>query len=129
VKDFKEVSKTIDIHYGGIYIAYPTSEKPKRGRHAHIAPDANWDYTKIGTAVRFTKRRGDYMREFNREVDFYPVFQKFNLGEPALIALQNKVSETLVALGYKRVRLTRDWFHTTERQAIAEVIWKLGAEQ
>ena len=63
----------IDMESTGIYMAYPTTTelKPTYRKHKSLV---NLNHTKVGiTTDCFRKRRNEYHRTFNNEVEFVPL--------------------------------------------------------
>lgn len=120
---YEHAAANIPKSFTGIYIAYPTSSVFKpifRGYRTEV----NSEHTKVGIAKRsFSSREQGYIATFQSEVKFFPML--------ALPAIQlSRFEAQLIGhlLGkYHRSGPAREWFHTTERQAIAELIWSLGA--
>lgn len=108
----------------GIYLAYPTSPvlKPTYPGHKTLVND---QHTKIGIARNsFIIREDEYMRTFQHEVAFVPLLE---LQAYALSAFEAKVLALLRAR-FPLSGSAREWFHTTERKAIAELVWQLHAQ-
>jgi hypothetical protein len=102
----------------GIYIAYPTSPilRPIYRGYKTLVND---QHTKVGIARRsFAEREKNYFVSFNKEVVFRPILElpreQLRNIERALIAeLRNH---------HARVGRAREWFDTTDRDSLAQLI-------
>jgi hypothetical protein len=120
---FVSVAASIPADSVGVYIAFPTSVtlKPTYRGHKTLA---NSEHTKVGIARRsFASRQRQYLATFRSEVAFFPI-----LALPALLlpAFETEVLREVKRL-YQKSGRAREWFHTTERQALAELIWSMSA--
>ena len=105
----------------GIYIAYPTSPVLKPTYHGHKTL-VNNEHTKIGITISsFVTRENEYMRTFSGELAFIP------LVAAPLHVLAELEARLLMELRrrYSPSGSAREWFHTTERQAIAQLVWSV----
>jgi hypothetical protein len=106
----------------GVYIAYPTSVELKpiyRGYKTIV----NSEHTKVGIAQRsFESREHGYVAVFQSEVKFFPILE---LPATQLPEFKAQLIAHLRSK-YSRSGPAREWFHTTERQAIAELVWSLS---
>lgn len=107
----------------GIYIAFPTSSKLKS-----IYPQkqyktmVNDQVTKIGIAKDSLRaRKRNYLKTFDNEVEFVPIafveqeFLEF-IEDRILLELRSRFS---------RVGKSREWFHTSDRQKVIEIVSKV----
>ena len=119
---FEDLAMTIPGAATGIYIAHPTTEILKPTYRGHKT-QVNHLHTKIGiTTKSFVKRENEYMRTFQYEVAFYPIL----IATPeVLAALETGVLQELLTC-YSKSGSAKEWFFTTERQAIAELVWKIA---
>lgn len=115
----------IDMELTGSYMAYPTTTelKPTYRKHKSMV---NLNHTKVGiTTDCFRKRSNEYHRTFNNEVNFIPLLA-MPADELALIegeilnALRNK---------YNNVGRTREWFDTSDREDIVQIISQIVGSQ
>lgn len=119
---YEDVATHIPNTSTGIYIVYPTSLELKpvyRGYKTIV----NSEDTKVGIARRsFESREQSYMATFQSEVKFFPIL------ELAATHLPDFEAQLLSHLGraFSRSGRAREWFRTTERQAIAELVWSLS---
>jgi hypothetical protein len=119
---FEDAALRIADSATGIYLAHPTTAvfKPTYRGHKTIV---NHNDTKVGIVRNsFAARRREYMATFQSEVAFYPLLEA-----PAdvLPAIEQQLMLLLRGL-YSRSGTAREWFRTTERQAIAELVWRLS---
>lgn len=119
---FEEVSLTIAGTASGIYIAYPTTPqlKPTYRGHKTLVND---QHTKVGVATKdFVSREDEYMRTFQSDVAFYPVLAC----DPSILpALEARILHAMRSR-YPLSGTAREWFRTTDRQAVADLIWELA---
>ena len=119
---YEELGASISKTSTGVYIAYPTSLQLKpiyRGYKTVV----NSEHTKIGIAQRsFESREYGYMAAFQSEVKFFPILE---LPASQLAEFEAELIAHLRSK-YSRSGAAREWFHTTERQAIAELVWSLS---
>jgi len=104
----------------GVYIAYPTSSLLKSiyrpGKYKTMVND---QHTKVGIAKSsFASRRKVYVDNFDNEVEFIPI---------AIVPLKQLVEAERLVLSaihqkYTKVGRAREWFNTSERQEIVEII-------
>jgi hypothetical protein len=119
---YESVAAKIPMISTGVYLAFPTTatRKPTYPGHKTFV---NSEHTKVGIArASFASRRSQYLFTFQSEVAFFPV-----LALPVL-QLQSFEAELLhkVRHLYAKSGPAREWFHTTERQALAELIWSMS---
>ena len=108
----------------GIYLAYPTSPVLKFTHPGHKTL-VNDQHTKIGIARNsFVARENEYMWTFQREVAFVPLLE---LQADVSLVFEARVLALLLAR-FPLSGSAREWFRTTERQAIAEIVWRLHAQ-
>lgn len=108
----------------GIYLAYLTTveQKPIYPGYKTIVNDR---HTKVGIArLSFQNRERQYMHTFNREVVFLPVLEMVS---GHLKDFEARLLAQLVR-HYPRSGRAREWFHTVERQAIAELVLKVNED-
>lgn len=101
----------------GVYIAYPTSEvlKPTYRKHKTLV---NCQHTKIGITVSsFHSRWTEYSRTFDGEVAFHRLIE---LNGADIHAFERHLLAEMNAR-YAKSGSAREWFHTTERDAIARL--------
>jgi len=123
VLGYEEVSAGIPRTSTGIYIAYPTSAVLKP-IYPGYKTFVNAEHTKIGIARRsFVSREHQYVKAFQAEVVFFPILE---LPAAALRAFEMQLLRMLLCT-YSRSGHAREWFHTSERQAIAERVWSTYA--
>jgi hypothetical protein len=85
----------------------------------------NHEHTKVGiTTSTFVMRENEYMRTFNQEIAFLPIVvvpihKLASLESQVLAELRNRYSLSGSA---------REWFRTTEREQIAQLVWKLAVD-
>ena len=119
---YEDVGASISKTSTGVYIAYPTSFQLKpiyRGYKTMV----NSEHTKIGIAQRsFESREYGYMAAFQSEVNFFPILE---LPVTQLAEFEAQLIAQLRGK-YSRSGAAREWFHTTERQTIAELVWALS---
>lgn len=104
----------------GIYIAYPTSPILKSIYQVkNYRTQVNHQHTKVGIAKgSFSARKKGYVKNFDEEVDFIPI---------AIIDYEYlKYAETRVILAvsseFSKVGRAQEWFNTSDRQRISEII-------
>ena len=106
----------------GIYLAYSTSTvmKPTYRGHKTMVND---QHTKVGVATKsFLSRENEYMSTFQHEVAFVPLIA---LPVEQLSAFEGQLLLEL-RQRYPLSGSAREWFRTTERQLIAELVWQLA---
>lgn len=102
----------------GIYLAYPTTPELKPIYPCYKTL-VNGEHTKLGIARRsFQDRERQYIRTFQGEVLFHPVLQ---MAPAHLSEFEARVLAQLTPR-YPKSGRAREWFHTAERQAIAELV-------
>ena len=105
----------------GIYLAYPTTPELKPIYPCYKTL-VNGEHTKLGIARRsFHDRERQYMRTFQGEVLFHPVLE---MAPAHLSEFEARVLAQLTQR-YPKSGRAREWFHTAERQAIAELVMRL----
>jgi hypothetical protein len=85
----------------------------------------NDQHTKVGkTRDSFEKRAREYRKTFNQEVQFFP------LVEVPLGYLDAVESAVLFQMGrrYARVGRAAEWFDTTDREVIAQLVCEVAGE-
>lgn len=104
----------------GIYIAYPTTEKMKSiYRPKNYKTLVNNQHTKVGIAKdSFTSRSKGYYSNFDNEVVFTPLII---IEEEHLKVIENIILNE-IAKEYKKVGRAREWFNTTNRERIIDII-------
>jgi hypothetical protein len=108
----------------GIYIAYPTTQVLKP-IYRKLKTQVNSAHTKVGiTTGRFSTREQEYMRTFNGEVRFVPIV--------AVPALQLRAIEHVILSEmrsrYAPVGRAREWFDTTEHEAIIQLVEAIASD-
>ena len=120
--DFLHASTSIPDDATGYYLAYPTTStlKPTYRGHKTLV---NHEHTKVGVATKsFLSRKKEYLNTFHREVAFVPLVI---VPPDALSSLEVRVLAEMYQR-YPRSGSAREWFRTTDRQVIAEIVWKLS---
>ena len=109
----------------GVYIAYPTSPTLKSiYRPKNYKTKVNDQHTKIGIAKNnFKSRKSDYLGNFDNEVEFMPVV----LIAPEFLEAIEKSIVSVLCSNFRRVGRT-EWFCTTDRRRISEIIVKTLVE-
>jgi len=104
----------------GIYIAYPTSPELKSiYRPKNYKTKVNNQHTKVGIAKdNFNSRKKDYLANFDNEVEFYPIV----LVEIEHIDYAESLVISAIKLEFKKVGRAREWFDTSNRQRVSEII-------
>lgn len=119
---YEYVFLTIPGTTTGVYIAYPTIKEFKPTYRGHKTL-VNHDHTKVGiTRSNFIAREDEYMSTFQFEVAFFPVLE---LSADHLARFEARLLAELSAK-YPRSGTAKEWFSTTKRQAIAELVWRLS---
>ena len=102
----------------GIYMAFPTTKKLKPTYRKHKSM-VNDQHTKVGITVKsFRERSGEYNRTFDGEVDFVPLL----VMDPNELAFIEKEILTALRSEFGNVGRTREWFDTTDRERISEIV-------
>lgn len=105
----------------GVYLAYPTVATLKPTYRGHKTM-VNLEHTKVGIATTsFIARENEYIATFQHEVAFFPLLE---LSSTELPTFENKLLAELCK-SYQRSGTAREWFRTVERQAIAELVWRM----
>ena len=108
----------IDRSATGVYIAYPTTEVLKP-IYRLLKTQVNSAHTKVGiTTDSFAIREREYMRTFHGEVRFVPVIV---VPATRLVVVEQALLRELCTR-YSRVGRSREWFHTVDRDGIAQLI-------
>lgn len=122
--DYPQAKNSLDGT--GIYLAFPTSSMLKS-----IYPQkqyktmVNDQHTKVGIAKDSLRaRKRNYLNAFDNEVKFVPIafveqeFLEF-IEDLILLELRSRFS---------RVGKSREWFHTSDRQKVIEIVSKVLLE-
>lgn len=108
----------INMESTGIYMAFPTTTKLKPTYRKHKSM-VNDQHTKVGITVKsFRERSGEYNRTFDGEVDFVPLL----VMDPNELAFIEKEILTALRSEFGNVGRTREWFDTTDRERISEIV-------
>ncbi len=110
----------------GIYIAFPTSSTiksiyPQKQYKAMV----NNQHTKVGIAKDSLRaRKLSYLRTFDNEVEFVPIAvveQEFlkSVEERIILEIRSRFS---------RVGKSREWFHTSDRRKVFEIVSQILLE-
>ncbi len=121
---FQDAAKEIASSTTGVYLVHPTSYEAKpiyRGYKTVV----DCHDTKVGiTKSSFAVREAQYGRTFRSEVAFFPLL---TVAPEQLVQLERLLLGELKAR-YAKSGRAREWFRTTERQAIAELVWSLRTD-
>ena len=111
----------------GIYIAFPTTSllqsiyKPK-----NYKTKVNHLHTKVGITIdNFKNRSKCYYDNFGSEFIFAPLFIIENNQE--ILSVEKKILEA-IKQKFKRQGRAREWFNTTERNLIINIITQILKE-
>ena len=104
----------------GVYIAYPTSPAFKSiYRAKNYKTQVNDQHTKVGKAQdSFKSRKNCYLRNFDNETEFLPIA----LIDWGLLKLAEKLILGAVGTHFSKVGRAHEWFQTTDRKKILEII-------
>lgn len=104
----------------GIYIAYPTTEEMKSiYKPKNYKTLVNNQHTKVGIAKdSFNSRSKGYYSNFDNEVVFTPLVI---IEKEHLKAIENTILNE-IEKEYRKVGRAREWFNTTNRERIIEII-------
>lgn len=122
MQSFESHALTITGDAIGVYLAYPTTSvlRPTYRGHKTLV---NHEHTKVGiTTKAFVTRENEYMRTFSFELAFFPLLV-------APLASLYVMEHAILAEMRRRYPLSgaaREWFHTTARQDIAELVWTMA---
>lgn len=120
--EYERISLEIPGHACGIYMAYPTSAvlKPTYRGHKTLV---NHEHTKVGITISsFAARESEYMRTFGGEIAFFPLL----IATPEqLPVIEMSILVKLRAL-FPLSGTAKEWFKTTERESIAEIVWSMS---
>lgn len=121
---YQDVSTRISGNSCGIYLAYPTTLEFKPVYRGYRTLVSSGD-TKVGIALRsFAARERQYITTFHSEVVFLPILE---LPAQELRQFEKQLLD-LAKLKYPRSGSAREWFRTTDRQGLAEIVWSLHAD-
>lgn len=121
---YQDAGREIASNATGVYLVYPISHETKpiyRGYKTLV----DCHDSKVGiTKNSFAAREFQYGQTFQSEVAFFPLLR---------VAPEQLAQFELLLLGELKIRYAksgraREWFRTTERQAIAELVWSLHAD-
>lgn len=102
----------------GVYMAFPTTSVLKP-IYRKLKTQVNDRHTKVGITIdSFAVREREYKKTFGGEVEFVPLAE---VPAQLLAAIESKVLEELCAR-FQRVGHAREWFSTTEREVVAEIV-------
>ena len=119
---YESVAANIPKTSTGVYLAFPTSTSLKRTYPGHKT-FVNSEHTKVGIARHsFASRERQYIATFQSEVAFFPILA---LPVPQLLAFEAQLLRQVRHL-YPRSGRAREWFNTTARQALAELVWSIS---
>jgi len=106
----------------GVYIAYPTSPILKSiYRPKNYKTKVNDQHTKVGIASdSFRSRKSSYLGNFDNEVKFIPVV----FVDREFLDAVEKLIITVLWSNFSRVGRAREWFCTSDRQRISDIIAK-----
>ena len=107
----------------GVYLAYPTSEVLKP-IYRKLKTQVNSAHTKVGiTTQSFALREREYKNTFQREVVFMRV------AEVPVSRIPEVETAILLELGskYRRVGRAREWFKSSDREAIQAAVVSIVA--
>ena len=121
---FEAASFSIPGHAAGVYIAHPTSVELKSTCRYRTRTLVNHEHTKVGITQNFVLRENEYMNHFQCYVAFFPILQ---LHENMLQFEARLLTE--LCRRYPRSGTASEWFRTTERQQIADIVWELARSQ
>lgn len=107
----------------GIYIAYPTVDTWKSiYRKKGYKTKVNNDHTKVGKAENFESHRGQYLENFDNEVEYTPIIE-VNLNKNDLKKLEDNIKAAVLKAGFKRVGRAKEWYETTDRKKLINIIY------
>ena len=121
----KTASSAVNRSRTGIYMAFPTVPVLKP-IYRKLKTQVNNQHTKVGiTTDSFANREREYKKTFNQEVEFIP------LVEVPSERLHQIESVLLFALTkrYAKVGRAREWFNTTDRETIAEMVMSISQSE
>lgn len=106
----------------GVYIAYPTSPILKSiYRPKNYKTKVNDQHTKVGIASdSFRSRKCSYLGNFDNEVEFIPVV----FVDREFLDAVEKLIITVLWSNFSRVGRSREWFCTSDRRRISDIIAK-----
>ncbi|MCE7950060.1 MAG: hypothetical protein DYH18_03025 [Xanthomonadales bacterium PRO7] len=119
---YENVAANIEKTSTGVYLAFPTCTtlKPTYPGHKTFV---NSEHTKVGIARHsFASRERQYIATFQSEVAFFPVLA---LPAAQLPGFEAELLRQVRHL-YPRSGRAREWFHTSARQALAELVWAIS---
>jgi hypothetical protein len=107
-------------HQTGVYIAYPASQTlksiDKTKNHKTMVNDQN---TRLGIANdSFLSCKKWHLENFDNEVDFIPVA---TIGSEYLGHIEAQIISAIQS-EFQKVEQTNEWFDTSDRQRILEII-------
>lgn len=119
----KRIEFSADCRWGrtGIYLAFPTSGELKP-IYAGYKTKVNYQHTKIGIARDcFEARKRSYVGTFDGEVEFWPIAE---VDRESLKSVEDRILAR-VSRRYAKVGRAREWFNTTDRREIREMMLAL----
>jgi hypothetical protein len=107
-------------HQTGVYIAYPASPVlksiNKSNNHTTMVND---QHTKLGISKgSFLNNKKEHRDNFDNEVDFIPVA---TIGSEYLGHIEAQIISAIQS-EFQKVEQTNEWFDTSDRQRILEII-------